>query len=236
MINFIVVDDNNKFLNIIVSTITNVMMKNKFMYKVNTYLEYDDEFFSIMKSSLPNKIYILDIETKVSSGIDVARKIRKSDVDSVIIFATVHNEAGLVLIKDDLMFLSFLFKFDDFEKKLYNSITKALQFINHKSFIRFNDKGTLYTLPINDILYITRDSYDRKCRIITYYNEYRVNLSLKELFDLCDGVLVKSHRCCLVNKDKIRVVNKKVNTIEFDNGLVIDLLSSNYKKGFELYD
>ena len=86
MINFIVVDDIAKFVDIVSNVITKVMMKNKFMYKTHCFNEYDDSFFDVMNSNLSNKIYILDIETKEASGIDVARKIRKFDVDSIIIF------------------------------------------------------------------------------------------------------------------------------------------------------
>ena len=166
MINFIVVDDNKKFLDIIMDVITKVMMKNSFVYKTHFFDEYDDSFLNIMNSSISNKIYILDIETRKSSGIDIARKIRKNDIDSIIIFATVHNEAGLVLLKDDLMFLTFLCKFDDFENKLSSSINKALEFIHHKVSIKFNDRGIIYTIPFNDILYVTKESSDRKCRIL----------------------------------------------------------------------
>ena len=235
MINFIVVDDNDKFLDMI-DIITKVMMKNKFVYKTHAFNEYDDKFIDVMNSSISNKIYILDIETRNSSGIDIARKIRKVDIDSIIIFATVHNEAGLVLLKDDLMFLTFLCKFDDFENRLYNSINKALEFINHKTFIRFNDRGALYTIPIKDVLYVTKESNDRKCIIKTSLAEYKVNLTLKDVNSLCGDCLIQSHRCCLINKDRVRVVDKRNNTIEFDNGLVIDLLSSMYKKGLGIYD
>lgn len=236
MINFIVVDDNDKFLDMMIDIITKVMMKNKFVYKTHAFNEYDDKFIGVMNSSISNKIYILDIETRNSSGIDIARKIRKIDIDSIIIFATVHNEAGLVLLKDDLMFLTFLCKFDDFENRLYNSINKALEFINHKTFIRFNDRGALYTIPIKDVLYVTKESNDRKCIIKTSLTEYKVNLTLKDVNSLCGDSLIQSHRCCLINKDRVRVVDKRNNTIEFDNGLVIDLLSSMYKKGLGIYD
>ncbi len=231
MINFIAVDDNKKFLEIISDVITKVMMKNKFMYKTHLFNEYDDKFLGIMNSSIPNKIYIMDIETRNASGIDIARKIRKIDIDSIIIFVTVHNEAGMVLLQDDLMFLTFLSKFDDFEVKLFNSINKALEFIHHKVSIEFNDKGTIYNIPINDILYVTKESNSRKSIIKTSYAEYSVNLTLREIVDLCDGYLVQTHRSCYVNKDRVRVINKHDGIIEFDNGDSIDLLSYNYKKG-----
>lgn len=231
MINFIVVDDIKKYSDIVCDIITKVMMKNKFMYKTYSFNEYDDEFFSVMNSSLSNKIYIMDIETKNASGIDIARKIRKFDVDSIIIFVTVYNEAGMVLLQDDLMFLSFLSKFDDFENKLYGSINKALEFINHRICINFNDKGTIYNIPVNDILYVTKESNSRKSIIKTTNSSYVVNLTLREIVDICGDYLVQTHRSCFVNKDRVRVINKREGIIEFDNGDTIDLLSSSYKKG-----
>ena len=231
MINFIVVDDNKKFLDIMSDIITKTMMSNKFVYKTHKFVEYDSDFYDIMNSSLSNKIYILDIETREASGIDVARKIRKHDIDSIIIFATVHNEAGLVLLKDDLMFLNFICKFDDFENKLSNSINKALEFIHHKVNIKFEDRGTIYTIPLSDILYVTKESNDRKCIIKTSNSEFKVNLTLKEVVELCDNKLIQTHRSCFVNMDRVRVVDKHDNIIVFDNGLSIDMLSSTYKKG-----
>lgn len=231
MINFIVVDDNKKFLDIMSDVITRTMMNNKFIYKTHKFVEYDSNFYDIMNSNLSSKIYILDIETREASGIDVARKIRKHDIDSIIIFATVHNEAGLVLLKDDLMFLNFICKFDDFENKLSKSINKALEFIHHKVNIRFEDRGTIYTIPLSDILYVTKESNDRKCIIKTINNEFKVGLTLKDVVDLCDYKLTQTHRSCFVNMDRVRVIDKHDNVIVFDNGLNIDMLSSTYKKG-----
>lgn len=236
MINFIVVDDNTKFLEIITDVITKVMMKNKFSYKVHTFIEYDASFMKVMNSFMSNKIYIMDIETRESSGIDVARKIRKKDVDSIIIFATVHNEAGLILLKDDLMFLTFLCKFDDFENKLTCAVKKALNYIHHKFCIEFNDRGSIYKIPIDDILYITKESNDRHSIIQTVYSQYRVNLSLKQLVVLCGDNIIQTHKSCFVNIDNVRVVDKKAGVIEFYNGLVIDMLSSMYKRGIDIGD
>ena len=231
MINFIVVDDIKKYSDIVCDIITKVMMKNKFMYKTYSFNEYNDEFFSVMNSSLSNKIYIMDIETKNASGIDIARKIRKFDVDSIIIFVTVYNEAGMVLLQDDLMFLSFLSKFDDFENKLSGSINKALEFINHRICINFNDKGSIYNIPVSDILYVTKESNSRKSIIKTINSSYVVNLTLSEIVSLCGDYLIQTHRSCFINKDRVRVINKRDGIIEFDNGDTIDLLSSSYKKG-----
>ena len=236
MINFIVVDDVKKYLDLISDVIIKVMMKNKFVYKTHFFSEYDNRFMELMNSDLPNKIYIMDIETRDASGIDIARKIRKFDVDSIIIFVTVHNEAGMVLLQDDLMFLTFLCKFDDFDNKLYSSINKALDFMHHKVSIKFNDRGTIYNIPINDILYVTKESNSRRSIIKTSYAEYSVGLTLHEVTELCGNYLVQTHRSCFVNMDRVRVIDKHSCIIEFDDGESTDLLSSNYKKGLVVSD
>lgn len=230
MINFIVVDDIVKIAKTIEKQITKTMMSSQFEYKVHTFNDYDRKFMDIMKQSLPNKIYFLDIETDSASGIDIARLIRKNDVDSVIIFVTAHDELSGVIAKEQFMILTFICKFDDFEKKIGDAIIKALQVLGKKAIIRFQDNGSLYTLPIRDILYITRDSVERKVLIKTDYTTYKVNKTLAEMKEMACGCLNQTHRACLVNPERIRRVDKKSNEIIFDTGEIIDLLSDNYKK------
>ena len=86
MINFIVCDDNVSILNSVKEVISKMMMKNKQSYQIHPFVEYDAGFINKMNEKLTNKIYILDIETKMASGIDVARKIRQKDINSIIIF------------------------------------------------------------------------------------------------------------------------------------------------------
>lgn len=230
MINFIVVDDNIEVLKIVERIIDKSMMKNTFSYKKHMFSRYDHNFDKIMRNPIPNKIYLLDIETKDISGIDVARKIRNRDINSVIIFITAHDELTGIASKEKLLFLTYICKFDDFEEQLKSAILKSLEVLEHKTIIRFNDKGTLYTIPIKEILYITRDSVERKCLIKTESIMYKVNKTLTELEKLTDNSLKKTHRACLVNMERVRIVDKKKNYIIFDNGEKINLISHSYKK------
>ena len=82
------------------------MDKNKIEYNTHVYNDYDKKFHEMLESKIPFKIYLLDIETPSGSGIDIARKIRNKDVDSIIIFLTVHEELGNVILKNDLILFS----------------------------------------------------------------------------------------------------------------------------------
>ena len=84
MINFIVVDDFKEITKKVENIINKIMMNNKIEYKVHIFYDYNSEFKKIVNEPLTNKIYFLDIETNSASGIDIARLIRKNDLESII--------------------------------------------------------------------------------------------------------------------------------------------------------
>ncbi len=231
MINFILCDDNEKIVSDIKKIIDKFMMQNKTEYKTHLFNDLDDNFMKIIKEPLSFKIYILDIETPSRSGIDVARSIRKRDVDSVIIFITSHEELGLTLLKNEIMFLSFINKFDNYEERLLTSLNKSLEVLKRKNIIRFEERGVLYTIAMDDILYITRDSVERKCIIKTDYAEIKTYKPLSSIEKLLDNRFIKTHRACLVNKERVAKIDKIRKTILFDNGVVVSLLSEKYRRG-----
>ena len=122
MVNFIICDDNEKDRKNISEFVKEFCTKNKVENNIHIYNDYNKKFDEIINMKLPFKIYLLDIETPSASGIDIARKIRDKDVDSIIIFLTLHEELGNVILKDDLMFLSFINKFDNLKIRLKFSL------------------------------------------------------------------------------------------------------------------
>ena len=230
MVNNIICDDNINDRNKVVNAVSNFMNNKKIEYENHIYSDYNSDFMKIIDSTIPFKIYILDIETPSGSGIDIARIIRKKDVDSVIIFLTGHEELGNVILKNDLMFLSFINKFDDFENRLNHSLNLALDILNKRQIIRFQDRNIIYTINLNDILYITKDSFERRTVIKTDYTEFKVSKSLTEIISMLDDRFVQTHRACYINQNRKTKIDKANKIITFDNGVTIDLLSEKYKK------
>lgn len=230
MVNVIICDDNNKDRKNILDIVNNFMQKNKIEYQTHLYNDYNKNFYEIIENKLPFKIYLLDIETPSGSGIDIARKIRNKDIDSVIIFLTVHEELGNVILKNDLMFLSFINKFDNLKLRLNKSLKKSLELLNHKSIIKFTDRNTVYTIDMNDILYLTKESFERKTIIKTDYAEFKINKTLAELVNMLDNRFVQTHRSCFINNDRKSCIDKTKRIIYFDNGECTDLLSDKYRK------
>lgn len=230
MINFIICDDDLKFRKKVETAVDKYMMKNHTEYKIYLFDDYDKSFLNIVKQKLPFKIYILDIEAPTMSGIDIARIIRNKDVDSALIFLTGHQELSQSVLKNEFVFISFINKFDEFEKRLTSSIDKAIQIFKQNPIMRFKDNGTQYSVAFNDILYITRDSVERKCIIVTDYAEFKVSKTFSELVSILNDNFVQTHRACYVNKKRVACYNRSKKFIMFDNGVTIDLISSRFDK------
>ena len=232
---FVVCDDEAVFRKNVVKIIDKLLIKNDIDYKIYEFEKYDKKFDKLIKTK-NRKIYILDIETKDElSGIDIARKIRKSDWDSFIIIVTGHNELTYQAVKAKIMMLDFISKFDDCNKELTNTISKAIELMNSNKVIKINSNGVTYVVYLNDILFIERDTIDRKCIIRTSNAKIPASKNLNEFLIILDNNFYQTHRSCIVNVANISNVDWKSNIIYFDNNISIDLLSRNKKKGLKNY-
>lgn len=230
MVNFIVCDDDPKYINIVESVVTKYMMKNDIEYKLHLFSDYNKNFLEMVESKMTFKIYILDIETPTMSGIDIARIIRNKDIDSVLIFLTGHQELSQIVIRDEFLFLAFINKFDDCENRLRKALDKSLKILKTRKTLKVKDGSTTYTIDINDILYITKDSVERKSVIQTDYARFTLNKSLAEIKTMLTDNFVQTHRACLVNTKRVVSYHKPSKTITFNNGTTIDLVSSKYER------
>lgn len=234
MINVIICDDNDNYRNKIVDKVKKFMAKNELECEIHEFNDYAQDFNKIIQKPMPGKIYILDIETPTRSGIDIARIIRKIDVNSIIIFLTGHEELGQVILRKDIMFLSFINKFDNCDKRLNNSLKTALEMLDKKQIIKFSDTSATYTINRDTIHYIIKDTMSRKCIVKTDNREYVVGMTLSDFMKLLPNDFVQSHKSCIVNKRRVVKTDPKERIIVFDDGEQLDLLSRKYKKEFQI--
>ena len=236
MIEFIVYDDQVEFRDKIKSSIEIVAKENNIEYEIKSFGSYTKEFDKTINSNISNKIYIMDIEVPDSiSGIDVARKIRREDWNSIIILVTSHIELGYEALKAQIMLLDFICKQNNCYSNLRKTLITAVKKINNKKVIKLEAEGVTNRIYTDDIIYILRDNVERKCMIKTSYNAIFVHKSLKDILGELDNRFYLSHRSCIVNKDRIKTVNWRKGVIYFDNGTDVDYLSRDKKKGLRSY-
>ena len=169
------------------------------------------------------------------SGIDVAKKIRINDWNSIIILVTSHMEMGYEALKAQIMLLDFISKYNDCSPNLESTIKKAISKIDNKKILIFETNNMTYKVHTDDIVYIVKDSIDRKCIIKTEYNEVCINETIGNILDMLDRRFFLTHRSCIINTEKIDRIDWKKNIIYFKNSDKTDYLSRNKRKELKEY-
>ncbi len=226
MINIIICDDNLTDAKKIERIVKRVMTHRE--YKIHMFHDYNKDFLKIVNADLPNKIYLLDIETPSRSGIDIARKIRKNDFVSVIIFLTGHDELGRVVAKKNLMCLNFINKFDNLKENLTKSLELALLIVGQKRIIHITSRKIIYNIDLDKILYVTHDTVARKTIIVTDIKTYHISISMNKVISELPSYFVQVHRSCYANSKRIDTIDIRNMCITFDNGMITNTVSKRF--------
>lgn len=230
MLHFVICDDSLTIREKVNKVITKLMIPSDIEYKTMFFSKYDKDFFRFADKKVGKKIYILDVEVNCQSGLDVARKIREKDWDSIIIILTAHYELAYNAFKNRLMLLDFISKFDDYEQNLFDSLKLALKASNIRKQLSFEFNRVSYKIDLDDILYVIKDTAKRNSIIKTFAKEYITAISLSEVKEMLSDNFIQTHRACIVNKNNIKRIDFKNNVITFNNNEEISLLSKTYKK------
>ena len=235
MIKFVIYDDEEIFRSKTKYVIEKTMSKFKMEYCIEEFSKYNSRMQKTIDDEC-SKIYIMDIEIPNGlSGIDVAKKIRINDWNSIIILVTSHMEMGYEALKAQIMLLDFISKYNDCSPNLESTIKKAISKIDNKKILIFETNNMTYKVHTDDIVYIVKDSIDRKCIIKTDYNEVCINETIGKILDMLDRRFFLSHRSCIINTEKIDRIDWKKNIIYFKNSDKTDYLSRNKRKELKEY-
>lgn len=230
--NFILYEDAKEYTKRYKDVIHKLLGTTTLNYKITELNEYNETTKKELEKIEGNKIYILDIEVPGKNGLELARKIRKTgDWTSPIIIVTSHEEFKTVGYTAKILMLNFITKNNDLEKDLLETLEVALEINMSKKSLCYSNKGDLYHIPYQDILYIEKNLNDNMCTVITANNTYNIRETIINLEEkLSDDInFVKTHRSCIVNLKNIKYVDFENNIITFCNK-EIDLLSRAHKK------
>jgi two-component system response regulator AgrA len=197
------------------------MFDNSINYKIHSFEEYNDELKNIIKQKIGKKIYLLDIELKDKSGIEIAHEIRDNDWDSIIVIATAHSELFPKVFKDKLMLFDFISKFENYKDNLLQTINKIISIYSKDESFCFNIRKTNYIVLQKDILYLQFDKYERKTIVKTIDNEYKVSKSMKYLSKDLTNDFVRINNHCIINISNLKSYSGK-GILVFKNGVQLN--------------
>ena len=146
MINFIVVDDNDKHRKKNVKFILDYMMKNNLDFDIHEYNDYSDKLISDIEKFGDSSIYVIDLELPSGDGLDIARTIRNeyNNWVSPIVIITCHTSLYYEVYKQRLQILDFIGKCEDIRNNLSKCIDICLKMLNKDKFYRYTYKSVDY--------------------------------------------------------------------------------------------
>lgn len=162
------------------------------------------------KGNMPYALYILDVEMKKLSGLELAEHIRTEDRNAVIIFMTNHSE--MMQKAFDVQAFQYLVKPIDSDTA-HNVIMRALRIIREKrNYIRFTNKLKDMIFYYDEVECI--ESRRRKIIVHTEKRDYEFYGSLSQIEeDIKGSMFVRVHNSYLVNLEKLREVERESVTL-----------------------
>lgn len=233
MINYIICDDNELFANKLQTIVENYMMNFDIDVKYHMFKDYGIYFKTKIKEIEGFKVFILDIETKDGSGLDASRYIREEldDWSSVIMLITAHNELKYEALGNRLFLLDFINKFDDYENRLKEDLTRVMKNYDHREkCLTFEYNRIVKKVEFKHIVTIEKEKDSKRCIITTTYGEYPICESLNNVFKLLDDRFIKISRSSIINLDEIIEYDNIENKITFKNGTTTYDISRNFRR------
>lgn len=229
MIRFVIVEDNKLHMKLTEEIILKYMMKNNYDFDIIKYLKVNKDFDDKISDD-NNYIYILDFDLGDTNAIDVARKIRKNDWRSPIIVFSVNGGMAYDTFKQRLQILDFVNKQFEAEKNLFELFDICIEQLGVHSSLNYKIGKVDYAIDFDKILYIYKDTIERKSIIITDNSEYKVPMTLIKLKELLPDYFRYSHKSCIINTKRKEAIDWSDMKIIFDNNVECDLLSKKYKE------
>ena len=229
MINFVVVEDNPLHMKKSKDMIVNYMMRNNYEFDIIEFSKITEKFRRIIEDD-NNYIYILDFELGSTNAIEVAREIRKRDWISPIIVFTVNGGMAFETFKQRLQILDFVNKQYEAEKNMYELFDICFEQLKIRKTFKYKISKIDYSIDYDKILYIYKDTTERKSVIVTNNNRYKIPITLKKMKERLPENFAYSHKSCIVNKRRVDMYDWVKGKINFDTGEEIMFLSRTHKK------
>ena len=230
MIKFIIVDDEIKWIDEYEKIINDVAFNSNKQYEIKKYKKYDEDLHKLILDNSEQKIYLMDLDLENKhTGMDILREIREEDWDSEIIVLTNHDRMFETVHKEIYKTFDFIEKFDNFEVRLRKDLKKIIsKKYDTNKFIYNNNKISLQ-IYLKDIIYVYRDTVDRKLVIKTTNNQFIVNMPINEMMEKLDDRFIQCHRSCIINDERIVEKNYAQGYFVTDTGEKVDMLSRKYQ-------
>ena len=228
MLNFLLCDDNIQILNKFAKMLDVIFTNNDLSAKVVLATQNPNEALKYAKNN-PVDVFILDIKFDSNiSGIDIANKIRSTNKNAYIIFATGHLEYLILAYKCKTFdYLPKPISMENLETTILRLFNDIKETSSNKNFIHIDNKDTI--IKSDSILFIEKSK--NKIIFRTNNSEYYTSSSFNKLMNKLPSNFVRCHKSFMVNTKNISSIKDDTIYFETENKLSCPI-GQVYKKNF----
>ncbi len=238
MVNIIVVEDDEIWMNKFKKVINNIRNGKNIDFKFKFFHSYTEELKKYIK--LPkegNTFYIIDIilrkvDPNSESGIDLISDIR--DIDKTSLITLVSSEPYLIsqAQKKRLNIYDYIYKDDRPLINLEKDLNEGLELFGYLSGFKFKCESMYYNLKYSDINYIQMDGEERKLYIYTLKNKYNTRMTLKKAESQLPFYFTRINKDIIININNIKKINFVNEIILFKNKIELnEMVTKSRRKG-----
>lgn len=224
----IICEDNLAQLQQLKTIIDNYILFHDEEFNVRIATQSPEEVIKyIKKFDVNNGIYFLDIDLGHQiNGIELAKTIRRLDVQAKIIFITTHGEMAPLTLKEKVEALDFIMKDQTIEKirdDVYSVLEEAQQRIDsincvQKKNFSFSIGTQTYNIELSDVILIETSDIPHRLDLATKNGKYEFYGHLSDI-ELVHNSLFRINRSCLINPINVREIDYLKRLVILDNQL-----------------
>lgn len=226
MLKIFICEDNKEQRERLQKIVNNILLIENYDIELALATENPYELLNYIKDNESTGIYFLDVDLHSDiNGIQLAEKIRKYDPRCFIIFITVHAE---------MSYLTFLYKVEAMDyiiKDNYKNISERVKECIDNAHNKYKAKTTelqkIFSIKVDDkiinidynkILFFETSPTIHKVILHCENRQIEFYSQMKELEKNLDERFCRCHTSFIVNKDKIKQINKKDRIAHMING------------------
>lgn len=227
MLKVILCEDNKKQRDDLTQIVENTIIRENFDMQIVVSTDNPEEVLDYMLNN-PNTvaIYFLDVYLNASiNGIKLAEKIRDFDPVGFIIFVTTHSEMSFLTFEYKVEAMDYIIKdqYQSIKERINQCLTKAYSRYLAKnkmddSIFTIQTDETVIHIKYSDILFFETSEQVHKVRIHEEKRQIEFYGTLKDIEKNLDHRFYRCHRSFIVNKEKIKEIDKKNRVIYMMNG------------------
>lgn len=227
--NIAIIEDSGQELSLLERCLQSYLSSRQVYRVIDTYTSGE-----AFLENWPSKSYdlvFLDILMEGISGIEVARKIRETDSECLLIFISSSKEYALQGF--EVRAFDYLLKPLSEERFQKTMVLCQNELAKHIRYIEVKESRTLVKIPLNEIIYT--DYYNHyiqihtAARLIRSYQQFDVFSPLL----LCYPQFLCCYRNCIVNMDHVDSVDK--HDFVMENGERVPITRGNRNSIYQQY-